>query len=273
MGGLSGLSPIGLPELAETAGLMTRVDRKYLVPLEAVRGLLDALDGDLRVLEIAGERTFRYRSTYYDTADLRSFRDAAGSRRRRFKIRRRDYVDTGASYLEVKTPTGRGETSKERIAVPFDTPADEALAGSQLAFVQELLVDAGCALPTSPLLPVLGTTYDRSTLLVASEGSRLTIDAELTWHDLRSAGSGTGARASQSFSRPAHSALSRVLTDLVVVETKAGTQPGAADRWLWSRGHRPLRLSKYSTGLALLDGSLRRNRWHRTLQTVAADAA
>ncbi|MCL6423271.1 polyphosphate polymerase domain-containing protein [Brachybacterium sp. JHP9] len=264
MTGLERIPGIDLGELAERASLMTRVDRKYLVPLPAVRGLLEALDGGLRVLEIDGARTFRYRSTYYDTADLRSFRDAAGSRRRRFKIRRRDYVDTGASYLEVKTPTGRGETSKQRIEIPSRLPADRPLAGGQLAFVQERLIDAGCTPPTLPLVPILGTTYDRSTLLVESEGSRLTIDAELTWQDLRQ---------DLRTDRAGPPARRRALSGLVVVETKAGTQPGRADRWLWSHAHRPLRLSKYSTGLALLDEALPRNRWHQTLGAVAADAA
>ena len=60
------------------------------------------------------------------------------------------------------------------------------------------------------------------------------------------------------------------LADLVVLETKAGTRPGAADRLLWARGHRPVRLSKYATGLALIDPDLPDNRWHRTLRAVRA---
>jgi hypothetical protein len=45
-----------------------------------------------------------------------------------------------------------------------------------------------------------------------------------------------------------------------------------ADRFLWSHGHRPVRLSKFATGMALLDPALSHNRWHRTLTSVRADA-
>jgi hypothetical protein len=51
---------------------------------------------------------------------------------------------------------------------------------------------------------------------------------------------------------------------VLVIETKS--PPGAAgplDRRLWSLGHRPVRISKYGTGLALLTPDLPGNRWHR----------
>lgn len=291
MTSLGDVAPISLAELGERAALMTRVDRKYLVPLEVAASLLPALDGGLRVLEIEGRCTFGYRSVYYDTAELAGYRAAATGRRRRFKVRRRDYLDTGASYLEVKTRTGRGESRKHRVPVPtgvgevgggsggeagmvagdgivagggvagggmpgggMPVGGDGALAGSQLAYVREILQMDGCPAPDAPLLPVLDTTYDRTTLLIEDEDSRVTIDSELTWSDP------SGARR-------------RTLQDLVVVETKAGSRPGAADRLLWAQGHRPLRLSKYATGMALLRGDLAANRWHRTLTTVRADAA
>ena len=39
---------------------------------------------------------------------------AARPRRRRFKLRTRSYLDTGSSYLEIKTRGARGTTVKER---------------------------------------------------------------------------------------------------------------------------------------------------------------
>ena len=51
---------------------------------------------------------------------------------------------------------------------------------------------------------------------------------------------------------------------MLVVETKSGTtRPGPLDRRLWELGHRPTRISKYGTGLALLTPDLQTNRWHR----------
>lgn len=249
-GPLDRVPGIGLEEIAERAALMTRVDRKYLVPRPVVDELLSRIDDGLRVLEIDGRRRFGYRSTYYDTADLASYRAAATGRRRRWKTRRRYYLDTGSSFLEVKTRTGRGESSKLRIALEGDAAASRrertsALSGRPLAFVQDALTAADCPVPPGDLLPVLTTRYHRTTVLLEHEDARVTLDDDLVWID------------------PAGN--HRVLEGQVVVETKAGTRPGSVDRMLWTAGHRPQRLSKYATGLALLDPHLPANRWHRTL--------
>jgi len=263
------LPAIGLKQLTEQASLMTRVDRKYLVPASAVHRLLQEMSADLQVLEIAGRRTFGYRSVYYDTAQLASYRAAATGRRRRFKVRRRDYLDTGAAFLEVKTRTGRGESSKVRLALAADPPPPASpgpspassgdLSGEAAEFVLDQLAEAGIPVPAGALHPVLATTYDRTTLMAApadarSDASRITVDAALAWTDPV-----TGASTS--------------LAELVVVETKAGTRPGPADRLLWALGHRPLRLSKYAVGLALLRPELAANRWHRTLGRLDVHAA
>ncbi len=322
--GIVELPPISLDELTARASLMTRTDRKYLVPIASAHRLLHALDGDVRVLEIGGARTFGYRSTYYDTADLVSYRTAATGRRRRFKVRRRDYLDTGASFLEVKTLTGRGQSAKVRAELaasgdrgamlsasalahatatapsahaPATAPASgpapapatasgrapapapalplpsdtAALTGALREFVDTALADAGVPSPEAALLPQLRTEYDRTTLLVESEGARLTIDGALTWTDLLT---GAETDAEESAPVPARAAAPDAgrhqLAGMVVVETKSGSRAGTADRLLWSAGHRPVRISKYATGLALLRGDLSANRWHRTLGTLRA---
>ncbi|MEV5448070.1 VTC domain-containing protein, partial [Streptomyces sp. NPDC052644] len=101
IGALAQLTPIGLAELTERAALQTRFDRKYLLPLAELPGLLAGLDHTDQVLEIDGSRAFRYESIYFDTADLVSFRLTARRRRRRFKIRTRTYLDSGLCWLEV----------------------------------------------------------------------------------------------------------------------------------------------------------------------------
>lgn len=246
MSAVDTLPPVALEEIAERAALMTRVDRKYLVPREDVEALITGSPAELRALEIDGSRHQAYLSVYYDTEDLSSYRAAATGRRRRWKVRRRIYVDSGASFFEVKTRTGRGESAKLRIALPSDSPTvlTDPLTGTALAFVHSVLEEAGCELPAGELRPVLTTTYDRSTVLLGAEDARLTLDEALVWTDP------TGE--------------ARRLRDQVVVETKAGTRPSSVDRALWRAGHRPQRLSKYATGLALLDPDLPANRWHRT---------
>ncbi|MFN8194432.1 MAG: polyphosphate polymerase domain-containing protein [Nocardioidaceae bacterium] len=256
---LSALPPVGLPELDEQAALLTRVDRKYVVPAADLPLLCAGLSA--RVLEIDGRRRFGYASTYFDTPDLASFRGAAHKRRRRFKVRTREYIDTGTAWVEVKTRGPRGSTVKQRL--PLDrTPEAGPLDAAACDFVGSALLRGGVVdIDPGELLPVLDTAFERSTLLLpaSSSGSaptRATLDAGLRW----------AAPDGQ------HLATGPVL----VVETKAAPgSPGELDRRLWELGHRPARISKFCVGLALARPALPANRWHRTRPRlgVRADAA
>ncbi|MEG3614735.1 polyphosphate polymerase domain-containing protein [Isoptericola haloaureus] len=248
MSAVEHLAPITLDELNAEAALQTRVDRKYVLTADETRGLLAALDPATRVLEIGGARTFTYSSTYFDTPDLVTFHQAARRRRRRFKVRTRTYVDTGGTFLEVKTRAARGVTVKERC--PAD-PAACTLDDDAVEFVDDRLAAARLAAPpSSGLAPVLRSRYRRTTLLTPD--ARVTLDTALTWwHLAPDAGGHDGARDRAD------------VGDLVVVETKAGTAPSSVDRLLWRSGHRPDRLSKYATGLAVLRPDLPDHPWRR----------
>ena len=109
------LAPTSLAELNSAAGLLTRVDRKYLVPLERAQELVGGLISEAQVLDIDGRRRFSYASTYFDTPGLEAFMLTARKRRRRFKVRTRTYLDSGLCFLEVKTRGARGTTVKRRM--------------------------------------------------------------------------------------------------------------------------------------------------------------
>ena len=64
---LDGPAPVALDEMESTAALLTRRDRKYIVPLAVAAELVDRLEAACRVLEIDGRRRFRYESVYFDT--------------------------------------------------------------------------------------------------------------------------------------------------------------------------------------------------------------
>ena len=89
------LPGLGLEEVDARAALQTRVDRKYVVDPRTWGEVLATLDRP-GVLEIDGRRSFGYSSTYYDTEELDSYRDAARRRPRRYKVRTRRYLDTGS---------------------------------------------------------------------------------------------------------------------------------------------------------------------------------
>ena len=54
MAALHRFDPISLEELVADAGLMTRLDRKYLVSMHDVEPLLTGISAATRVLEIGG---------------------------------------------------------------------------------------------------------------------------------------------------------------------------------------------------------------------------
>jgi hypothetical protein len=236
-------APIDLAELVERAALQTRMDRKYVLPVHEVAALLSAVPADARALEIGRVRSFAYESVYFDTAELTSYRLTALRRRHRFKIRTRTYVDSAECWLEVKTEGARGTTVKHRVPHPLD---HRSTVDYGREFIDGVLADtplAGCC--GAPLGPTLVTRYQRSTLLLPQNASRVTIDTDLIWN-------ASGHRLS--------------LPHLAVVETKTGSTPSPVDRTLWARGYRPIRISKYGTGLAALRRDLPDAPWRRTLR-------
>ncbi|MGO2060906.1 MAG: polyphosphate polymerase domain-containing protein [Microbacterium gubbeenense] len=241
---LNAFAPVTLESLVAQAALLTRVDRKYLLPLDTVADVVSHAAPRVRVLDIDGSRDFAYDSVYFDTPDFLAYRLTALRRRRRFKLRTRTYLDTGGSYLELKTKSGRGTTVKERM--PY-APIDRArITPSGGAYAADLLAQRGHE-PSlvAEMRPSLVSRYRRSTLLLP-DGSRATIDTDLRWSD------------------PDGRALS--LPGYAIVESKSPGRPNDLDRALWRTGHRPSGISKFGTGTAALHPELPVSKWARTLR-------
>lgn len=260
------LDATSLDALVSAADLLTRVDRKYLVSAGHAQELLDALTGRALVLQIDGLRCFSYASTYFDTPGLNAYMLAAHKRRRRFKVRTRRYLDSATAYLEVKTRGARQSTVKERL--PYRPEDADRLTPEGLAFVADRLAASGICSPdcgralAKRLVPVMSTTYRRTTLHLPEDAARTTIDTSLVWEALA-----PGPRGA------VHRGSTRTAGDLAVVETKNPATPSPTDRFLWAAGHRPARVSKYATGMALLHPGLPANKWHRVLTHDLAAAA
>ncbi|WP_100444360.1 polyphosphate polymerase domain-containing protein [Glycomyces xiaoerkulensis] len=237
----AGLSPIGLGDLLEAAELQTRVDRKYLVDRADLEALLEALRGELAVLEIDAGRRFDYESVYFDTPDLSSYLSAARSRRRRFKVRTRTYLDSGRCMLEIKTRSGRA-TVKRR----FDYAAADR---HRLTAEGRRRIEASGQVPVGAeaLEPVLVTRYLRATVLHVPSGARLTCDTELGFEDFAGR-------------------VGAISPEVAVVEVKSPGRSVPVDRRLWEAGYRPCSISKYGTGMAFLRPELPANKWNRTLR-------
>lgn len=229
---IDALPPIGLDQLDAHAALQDRVDVKYIVALTDLAVLLERLAPSHRALEIAGRRAFGYRTTYFDTADLLTFHEHVQRRRRRFKCRKRHYVDSGRSIFEVKLKGPRGRTVKHALAC---SPGDE-LGGEESAFLDAHLLAAYGRRVTGELRPTLTATCRRSTIVAPELGERLTCDVAL-----RFGGAG-------------------LTPGLAILECKSARGLSAAGRALRDLGVRPVdRCSKYLLGMALTAGGLRDN--------------
>jgi hypothetical protein len=251
VGGIETLAAATLEELEARASLMTRTDRKYVVPVADLPRVVDAiadLDEDVRVLDVDGRRSHRYASTYLDTPGLEAYWRSARRRRHRFKVRNRVYLDSGLGFTEVKTRGPRGSTVKSRTPRGVHgSSSSDPLPEAATRFVRDELAGAGLGrVDVASLVAVLRTSFVRRTLWLPGSGARVTLDVDLAW------------------SLPWSSTATRVL-GLAVVETKTWRAGTGIDRALWARGHRPVRISKYGTGLALLMPGLPAHRWHRVL--------
>jgi hypothetical protein len=239
---IGGLDTLGLEEVLAVAELQARVDRKYLVPLPVFSSVMRAVADGMAALEIDDLQLFRYESVYFDTPGLLTYRQHAHGRRRRFKVRTRAYLDSRECLLELKRIGGRGETLKDRLPHSFDDRHD--LDADARTVIATLLGPGGCA---DELEPVVTTAYRRATLVDTRSGSRVTCDVDLRFEGRRG--------------------LRRGPEGIVLVESKTvGAASSTVDRALRDHGLRPVSLSKYCVGMAMLDPALPANRWNRELR-------
>ena len=244
------LGTVSLEELVGTSELLTRRDRKYLIPTKDLPTILGCFEDGSRVLQIGSLREFAYESVYFDTPDRLSYRMAVHQRRRRFKVRTRSYMEVGSTYLELKTKGTRGMTVKNRCEYDLSDRRELTLEGS--LYLARLL-DEYSYEPSivTELVPTLMTQYHRVTVLLP-EGGRVSVDSSLQWR----------TPEGRSMNLEAFS----------IVESKSSGSASGFDRCLWGLGYRPSRFSKYGTGMAGFHPELPRNKWNRTLRLINAES-
>ena len=246
-------APITLPALTGCAALTTRVERKYLLTTKDVGSVCAMLPPEAQILEIAGLRRFRYASVYFDTPGWDVYLATAHHREHRFKVRTRAYLDSGELFVEVKRRLGRF-TIKERArcdVAELLTPAAAAHVSGYLAEACSFDIDVAA------LGPALRTAYRRTTLYLPESGSRVNFDTALSFS------TSVGARIGRTVEFP----------ELVILETKTAGPPSSLDRLLWSLGTRPVKFSKFGTGLAWIHPELPHTRWARLMRNGLAAGA
>ncbi len=230
--------PISLDEM-QGIRLMNRTDTKFVTTLDKLLQLLQMAGRDYRIQEIDGLRNMSYSTVYLDSHDYAFYNAHHDGHARRQKVRIRSYVDSGLSFLEVKTKDNHGKTHKCRTAV--DT-AEEV--GSSEFLQQNVGIDPAL------LEQKLENRFHRITLVNNDKTERLTIDTDLSFRNIT-----TGKDCS--------------LSRLAIIELKRdGLRPSPILAMLHQLHIQQCGFSKYCIGEALTNPSLRTNRMKPRLRQL-----
>ncbi|QMU58879.1 MAG: VTC domain-containing protein [Boseongicola sp.] len=239
-------SPISLDDLNSKAAMLDRIDQKYVVSGAELADVLPTLAEHFDVLEIKGQRSFTYSTRYFDSLDSDGYFDHHNGKRKRFKVRVRNYVDAGISFVEVKLKAARGQTIKKRL--PISSGRVDRLDGALRTHISSVINDHyddpfDTEMKAEPELePAIDMTYVRTTLVAREGGERMTIDGSLRFNR-------DGADSS-------------VAPDRFIVETKSLNGRGIADAILRRANVKTVKsCSKYCVAMATLAPVERRNRF------------
>jgi hypothetical protein len=166
--------PITLGEM-EHVKLMDRTDVKFMIPVNRLQKILDLAQQHYRILVIDEKRIFRYETLYYDTATMGLYHKHHAGHVNRYKVRYRNYVDSGTSFFEVKLKNNKGRTLKTRVG------QEEGRCHENLDEASSSLLLNKTTLNPAHLSPVLWVNYSRLTLVSISSGERITLDLNLTF--------------------------------------------------------------------------------------------
>lgn len=217
--------------------LQDRVDTKYVLGTYQLDEVLRSMLKDYRLLEVKGVRGTSYRSLYYDTIDLKHYSDHHNRRVFRSKVRFREYLGSGLTYLEVKRKTGRGRTDKKRMKVAC---IPDQLLPEQRQFIERSRGGSG------EMIPTIWNHFTRYTFVNKHIPERLTMDVALTFSD---------------------ASKERELGDIVVAELKQERldRNSTFVKIMRSMGLRPCSMSKYCIGMLLVGKPVKHNGFKEVL--------
>ena len=166
---LQSRSPLGL-EAIDAVALMDRFDSKYVVPVSWLENLVQEL-GEHSVLSIQNQVSTVYNNLYFDTPEGTCLEDHIRGKNIRYKVRIRQYANTGVAFLEVKLRDVHSKTYKHRVV--RNGAWDAPLTQDEFDFLSQHLPNANA------LAPTLQSRFERFTLIHVSQGERITFDQDL----------------------------------------------------------------------------------------------
>jgi hypothetical protein len=228
--------PISLNEMDDVK-LMSRTDTKFAFNANKMPELLGQLMPFYRLLAIDGELIHDYKSLYYDTDDRKFYIDHHNQRVNRNKIRFREYVGSGLTFLEIKRKNNKGKTIKKRMKVDAIT---RELSEEHKKYIKKII---GKKLVVTAKQWI---NFSRITLVHKTQKERLTIDINLTFENEK---------------------LSGDLKQIIIAEVKQEKMSRSSDFMRIAKEMHilPIRISKYCMSALELNPSLKQNRFKEKL--------
>ena len=237
---LKRFDPVGLGGV-KTIAMADRIDTKFLLTPDQLLASLDSLRDAYRVLDIDSVRLHRYQTLYFDTGEFDLYLRHHNGGRNSYKVRSRQYLDSGCTFLEIKRKISSNRSVKTRTETP--APLTELTPDA------DRFIAAHSRIAPRRLEPVLWNRFDRVTLLSKTGPERLTLDIRLRYHN----------------------AVSRAaLPEIAVAELKQEEidRSSIVFRHMSSLGVRPTGFSKYCIGVPTLYPHVRHNRIKPKLRLI-----
>tara|TARA_B110000438_G_scaffold201041_1_gene192566 strand:- start:5163 stop:5912 length:750 start_codon:yes stop_codon:yes gene_type:complete len=228
----SNFTPISLKNM-DGVKLMNRTDTKFAFSIKQLQKIFENILPYYDILEIDNKRMHSYKSLYFDTSDRKFYNDHHNKRVNRHKIRFREYVDSGLTYLEVKLKTNKGKTVKKRLKVDK--------ISNNLTLEQQQYIDKVIG-TTLNVIPIQWINFNRITLVHKTQKERLTIDINLDYYNSNDNGN---------------------LRKIIIAEVKQERMSRSSDfiRIAKEMSIFPMRISKYCFSSMCLDNTLKQNRF------------
>jgi len=251
---LNQFDPITLEEMSAIR-LMNRTDTKFVTNITQLERLLEMAKDDYYVQEIDGERVAPYYTLYFDTCDCQMYNAHEAGRVNRQKLRIRSYVNSGLNFLEVKTKNNHGRTKKKRVLVHEFNPQKPEhgitfhCQNKEFCEYDDFL-RSNLSYDPFALCEQLENRFDRITLVNKGLTERLTIDTNLSFHNIATGNC-------------------RVMDNIVIIELKRdGRLPSPILAMLKDLRIKSHGFSKYCIGSALTNDCLHCNRLKPRLHAI-----
>jgi hypothetical protein len=159
---------VGLDK-AKLIKLEDRVDHKFICPVSLLPAIFKECYNEYSAVELNSKRWAKYNNLYFDTKNHSLYHQHHSGKLNRYKIRIRTYLESGDSFLEIKSRTNKGRTQKVRTQINSNIIDDNAKA----------IIYNNTGINFEELSPAIAIAYNRITLININRSERVTIDFDI----------------------------------------------------------------------------------------------